>query len=256
MAARHWDRHADMTDTNDQVYRIGELAEAAGVTPRTIRYYTAEGLLPPPDSRGAYALYSADHLRRLKLIARLKEAYLPLSEIRAILSGLTPDEVEALLAQHEHTPAAPSSASDYVAQVLAERSGPRAIAEGRAGYTGRAQLPSQPAAPPLQTPRHMVGASSHGGDFFNALRVGRAEPAPSQPPEVAQRSEEQPGLLGRILPRRRPAGERREDAAVEERWRRVTFAPGVELHIRDPLPERLQERVRQLLERAGELFAE
>jgi len=34
-------------------YTIGQLAELAGVTPRTIRYYTAEELLPRPDARGS-----------------------------------------------------------------------------------------------------------------------------------------------------------------------------------------------------------
>jgi DNA-binding transcriptional MerR regulator len=55
----------------ETLYTISQLAEAAGVTPRTIRYYTAEGLLPRPDARGQYALYSQDHLLRLQLIGRL-----------------------------------------------------------------------------------------------------------------------------------------------------------------------------------------
>ncbi len=74
----------------ETLYTIGELAEATGTTPRTIRYYTAEGLLPPPDTRGRYALYGQEHIDRLQLIARLKDAYLPLGEIKARMEQLSP----------------------------------------------------------------------------------------------------------------------------------------------------------------------
>jgi DNA-binding transcriptional MerR regulator len=83
--------------SNQQRYTISELAQQAGVTPRTIRFYTAEGLLPPPDSRGRYALYSEDHLSRLHLIARLKAAYLPLNLIRDQIQGLRASEIRKLL---------------------------------------------------------------------------------------------------------------------------------------------------------------
>src|SRR5207302_2865395 len=83
-------------------FTISELAEAGGATPRTVRYYTAEGLLPPPDARGRFALYSEEHLDRLRLIVRLKEAYLPLMAIRARLTALSPAEVRAMLADAEN----------------------------------------------------------------------------------------------------------------------------------------------------------
>ncbi|HEY1013588.1 MAG TPA: helix-turn-helix domain-containing protein, partial [Herpetosiphonaceae bacterium] len=112
-------------------YTIGELAERADVTPRTIRYYTSEGVLPPPDLRGKYALYSEDHLRRLLLIKQLKDAFLPLQEIRARLEPLAPAEVADLLAREQPggQPYPPpsqagrvlreeSSAADYISQLL------------------------------------------------------------------------------------------------------------------------------------------
>src|SRR5262245_17299404 len=79
-------------------YTISELAESAGTTPRTVRYYTAEGLLPPPDARGRFAVYSDEHLDRLRLIGRLKEAYLPLNAIREQVASLTHPQVRELLA--------------------------------------------------------------------------------------------------------------------------------------------------------------
>ena len=65
---------------------IAELARRAGVTPRTIRYYVAEGLLPPPGGRGQRRAYGRAHLERLETIRQLKVAYLPLHEIRRRLA--------------------------------------------------------------------------------------------------------------------------------------------------------------------------
>ena len=36
----------------EQEHPIGELADLAGVTPRTIRYYVSIGLLPAPEQAG------------------------------------------------------------------------------------------------------------------------------------------------------------------------------------------------------------
>ena len=78
---------------------IGELAERAGVTTRTIRDYVEQDLLPPPD-RGRPAEYTDEHIRRLELIRRLKDQYLPLEEIRDTMQQLTLEQVDELLAQH------------------------------------------------------------------------------------------------------------------------------------------------------------
>ncbi|MFB6809040.1 MerR family transcriptional regulator [Streptomyces sp. NPDC056387] len=52
-------------------YRREELASAAGVKVRNLRYYQERGLLPPPRREGRIAWYSADHLTRLRLISDL-----------------------------------------------------------------------------------------------------------------------------------------------------------------------------------------
>ena len=82
-------------------YLIHELAEKAGISPRTIRYYQQEGLLPEPENRGKFAYYNNDHLERLKLIQELKKNYLPLSEIAKQLNSLTFDQVKALVDEHQ-----------------------------------------------------------------------------------------------------------------------------------------------------------
>jgi len=103
-------------------WSIGELAEQTGVTPRTVRYYVAEGLLPAPGGTGQQRTYTAEHLRRLRAIKRLKEAYLPLEEIRRRLAALPPEEVERLA---EAPPTRePGSALDYLATVLVSASAP------------------------------------------------------------------------------------------------------------------------------------
>ena len=45
-----------------------------------------------------------------------------------------------------------------------------------------------------------------------------------------------------------------EHSADGEHWRRITLAPGVELHLRAPLASEVQERVAQLIEMARTLF--
>jgi DNA-binding transcriptional MerR regulator len=66
--------------------RIDELAQRAGVPSRTIRYYTQQELLPPPNLRGRVGFYDDAHLERLRLIKELQEKrYLPLNVIRSVL---------------------------------------------------------------------------------------------------------------------------------------------------------------------------
>ena len=78
-------------------YTINELAKKAQVSVRTIRYYIDEGLLPAPETRGRYTVYTDEYLDRLELIRRLKDSFLPLKEIRATLESLTWDEVQTSL---------------------------------------------------------------------------------------------------------------------------------------------------------------
>lgn len=78
-----------------------ELAQVTGVTPRTIRFYVAEGLLPPPAGAGPAAVYTAAHRDRLRLIGALKERYLPLKEIRRQVATLTDEELHARLQEEQ-----------------------------------------------------------------------------------------------------------------------------------------------------------
>ena len=69
-----------------------------GFPARTIRYYVAQGLLPPAHGRGPSATYDRTHLLRLQAIRLLKERHLPLDEIKAELGDLRDEEIAAQLA--------------------------------------------------------------------------------------------------------------------------------------------------------------
>jgi len=92
---------------------LSELADQAGVTTRTIRFYIQQGLVPSPGQGGPGPKYGRGHVARLRLIRRLQREHLPLAEVRKRLEGLDEAGVEAALAA---APAA--SAVDYVRQVL------------------------------------------------------------------------------------------------------------------------------------------
>ena len=66
--------------------RIGELADQAGVTPRTIRYYEDLGLLGPSEREGqGFRYYTETELTRLKKIDSLKQMGLSLEEIGEVI---------------------------------------------------------------------------------------------------------------------------------------------------------------------------
>jgi DNA-binding transcriptional MerR regulator len=73
-------------------YRIGEMAERAGVTTRTIRYYEELGLLGTTAERtkGAHRLYTDADITRLEELIRLRD-----------LLGLSLDEVVGIVEAEE-----------------------------------------------------------------------------------------------------------------------------------------------------------
>lgn len=74
-------------DDAPERYGIDELSTLAGVTPRTVRYYIAEGLLERPvgEKRGAH--YVRRHLEQLLLIRRWTDAGLSLERVRELIAG-------------------------------------------------------------------------------------------------------------------------------------------------------------------------
>ena len=91
---------------DDASLDLTDLADRAGVSIRTVRYYIQQGLLPKPDARGPGAHYKEEHLDRLLLIKRMQREHLPLAEIRRVLESSAGEAP------------APHSARDYVRAVL------------------------------------------------------------------------------------------------------------------------------------------
>ncbi|MDR5694578.1 MAG: heavy metal-responsive transcriptional regulator [Armatimonadota bacterium] len=66
---------------------IGQVAERAGVNPKTIRYYEAIGLLPKPQrGENRYRLYSKEVIEVLRFIRKARALGFTLSEIKEIIA--------------------------------------------------------------------------------------------------------------------------------------------------------------------------
>jgi len=74
-----------------------ELAERAGTTKRTIRYYLAEGLLPPAMGTSARLEFDREHELRLRLIQHLQAAGIKLGAVKGLLSRYSLEDVEGLV---------------------------------------------------------------------------------------------------------------------------------------------------------------
>jgi DNA-binding transcriptional MerR regulator len=113
---------------DDARYGLTELADLAGVTPRTVRYYLASGLLPGVGQPGPGAKYGDEHLDRLRLIRRLQRDHLPLAEIRRRLADLDEATIHDL-AHPDPVPEPRDTALEYVRGLLGSTS---AVAPHRA----------------------------------------------------------------------------------------------------------------------------
>ncbi|MET7406189.1 MerR family transcriptional regulator [Streptomyces parvulus] len=80
--------------------RIGELADAVGVTTRTVRHYHHQGLLPEPERlANGYRSYTLRHVVALARVRRLTELGLGLAEVRDVLADEAGKELAEVLAE-------------------------------------------------------------------------------------------------------------------------------------------------------------
>ena len=111
-------------EQDEPILSIEELAEQARVSPRTVRYYISEGLLPGPGARGKLASYGGDHLTRLRLIRRLLDQGVPLAKVKGFLGSLGSDEVRDMLREEDERSAKLNRAAEspspreYVSELL------------------------------------------------------------------------------------------------------------------------------------------
>jgi DNA-binding transcriptional MerR regulator len=78
-----------MSATAADLFRIGEVAERTGLTPRTIRYYEEIGLLPSAERRkGEHRLYDDADVERLQELKRLRDLLnLSLDELKQLVEA-------------------------------------------------------------------------------------------------------------------------------------------------------------------------
>lgn len=245
-----------------QQMQIGELADRTGVSTRTIRYYIQEGLLPAPETQGKYTTYDEEYVYRLELIQLLKDAYLPLKEIRDKIAGLSLSEVRGLIEQMR-----PGSGQEpiYSRNVMSDMAPPRM-------ESPEENLISEPpdwgvvenrAMPSMAAPGEENQEAEELLDPFDRPRDSRRMPSPKSVSE----EDDAAAYLAKLRDRQnlnRPAPARRqppmlfqEQADVRtqgENWQRIEIAPGIELHVRQPLHQKDEFRLKKLIEFARHLF--
>jgi DNA-binding transcriptional MerR regulator len=98
--------------------RIGELAEAVGTTPRTIRYYEEIGLLPDAGQRpaGRHRTYTEGDAERLREVMRLKDLLgVSLEELRELVEA---EEARSVLRRQYHASEDPARRRDILTEAL------------------------------------------------------------------------------------------------------------------------------------------
>jgi len=216
---------------DDQIHSLTELADLAGVTPRTVRYYLAQGLLPSVGQSGPGSKYGTGYLMRLRLIRRLQAEHLPLAEIRRRLDGLDEDQISELAGSDEV--AAPSdSALDYLRSVLGASTTRQATSTTR--LTSR--IP-----PPIQAQAEPDGP------------LPAPAPARFAASDVVAEGREEPYVATQAMPGGAPAA---VQPIERSQWERIVLAPDVELHIRRPLARAQNKQVDRLVTIARELLEE
>jgi DNA-binding transcriptional MerR regulator len=98
--------------------RIGELAKAAGTTPRTVRYYEEIGLLPGAGERpsGGHRTYTEVDGERLGEILRLRDLLgVSLEELRGLVEA---EEARAVLRREFHESEDPARQHEILAEAL------------------------------------------------------------------------------------------------------------------------------------------
>lgn len=234
MANGTYSIESEQRDEQDEM-TLAELVEHAGVSVRTVRYYIAEGLLPPPITTGPGSTYGSGHLLRLRLIQRLKDAYLPLKEIRRRLAGLDDDDVRTILTQ-EDSVSATSLAETTADAAMASAREYLSLMESRAHYRtapldmAMPDVSPLPARPPRRAPAVMPETL-----------------APVLPAPVAPDQGDDDVALVR--------GDRPAVDGSQALWRRIPLGDSAELMIAESAYSRHRERVDWLVRWARKVFA-
>ncbi len=86
--------------------RVGEVAEQAGLSVETVRYYEKAGAItPPPRGANGYRVYSRVHAQQLAFIGSARRLGFSLKDVRSLLALAAADQpdqcgVKAIASRH------------------------------------------------------------------------------------------------------------------------------------------------------------
>jgi len=222
---------------------VHELAERAGVSVRTIRYYITEGLLPAPTTRGRYAYYSEEYLDLIELIRRLKDAYLPLREIRSLVLNLPSEIVRQVL---EKNAGLPQEELLKNVRILAENfrqdndsasedeSSNRIVNDTVASYTDKLLKIQENPAP------------------FSS-KIKQTTDLLSRPREL-QRSDNRKISLSSDAIDNDISSDPFDEDFSKTTWVKIEITPGIEIHLSSIKYHRFKDRIKKLVLLARDLF--
>ena len=202
---------------------LADLARLADVTPRTVRYYVAQGLLPSPGQAGPGSRYPESTLPRLQLIREMQRNHLPLAEIRARLAGVTDAEIAGLVTAAAPPPA--DTAIDYIR-----------------GLLGMSR-PQQPLPQPLAQPLPLASTAPAPAMASRGLRATEPAPLPTPAPAAMH-----PAVTAPF--------DDQPETVERSQWDRIALTPDIELQIRRPLGRLEQRRVERLITIARQVLQE
>jgi len=200
-------------------YWISELADLTGVSPRTIRYYITEGLLPPPEIQGKYAVFDEGYVVRLKLIKYLKDAYLPLREIKMLLDRWDEHQIRDKLAEFEQNP---FEAARNLGRI-----------------------------PSTHLPSSESGAKESAAEYLSNVmeRPSKSEKREHRPhPQSPREIQDQFKLLQEEYMKM-------ESTPASESWQRVRISEDIEMWLRQPVSSDVQVKLDWIIEQVRSLFA-
>jgi DNA-binding transcriptional MerR regulator len=229
----------------DDQLLISDLAERAGVSVRTIRFYISEGLLPPPQAHGRYSVYDEEYLTRIELIKLLKNAYLPLKEIKRMVESLSKEEIESMLQKLNETASSPQ------APAPAPMTPP-----SRAGAFANNKMVKE-------------GGLSEALDYISRVLKSQSAPVSGSVPALPAAVPLTPSPLnqpGRPLMRARaslPEAEVNSGAGAagfqpeegESSWRHYTIQPGVELLVSEQVYNQSGPSMRRIVAQVKQIFS-
>jgi len=236
----------------DDPLLISELAERAGVSVRTIRFYISEGLLPAPQAHGRYSVYDEEYLTRIELIKLLKNAYLPLKEIKRMVESLSREEIESMLHQLSEPTSSPKASSHLSSPVSAPA--PKAPPENTGASPARAQIKE--------------GGLPEALDYISRVMKSQNAPPVSPAPPAAGSAPPMPSPVGHDASPARPPMRARASlleadsdagAAVPQpeesasSWRRFTIQPGVELLVSEQVYHQLAPSMHKIVAQIKQL---